>query len=1102
MSINELLASRGKTLSAAEKKALLAKLKGKTDALPVVSNITRLNLTEAPLSAAQQRLWFEWLLQPDNTAYHLGGGLVLKGQIDEAALKQSLQHLLLRHQGLRTCFIEGDNGLPVQKVQPDMVLELEKLSQQQLVQMPELSELEPQAMQQALLTEFANKPFDLRTGPLLRVKLVELQQQQHLLLVVMHHIVSDAWSKQLIIQDFVSFYNQLQQGQIPEHNSAQLQYTDFAQWQNNWLSSKAPEVERQWQFWQQQLTQPLPNVQIGRENKLGEASGEILLDELPIDNAKQVVAFARQQGVSVFAVLFTVYQLVLQRWSGVEELLTAVPVANRNQYDTQKIVGFFVNIQLLRIPMSASMTLSQLLQSCFSTAQAAQANQDIPVDALFKQLLPELATETGYQVMFNHLKDSSDQLQMFNGLALTEYLSLTQGVMCDLALDTTELSNGGIKLQWAYNENKLSQAQVNSLNQHFQLVLQQLLASPDRQIGELTVLSEDEQARLEHWQQGGERVASPLIHQAFSQQVAKTPDAQALVFADTTLSYQQLNEQVNRLAHYLIEQGIGNESRVGIALERSTDMVVAMLATLKAGAAYVPFDLDYPQQRLDYMHQHSNCSLLFTHQKLLPKLPQSIQQNATCLDNLALSGYSLAEPEVDVQPQNLAYVIYTSGSTGQPKGVACNHLGVANRIAWMQDAYSLCADDKVLQKTPFGFDVSVWEFFWPLMQGASMILAQPGQHKEPLQLQSLIEQQQVTVLHFVPSMLSAFLASVDASTCTSLRQVFTSGEALSLEASQALLKALPNTALHNLYGPTEAAIDVTHWTCELDAKGSIPIGSPIKGVTTYILDSNLNQAPIGAPGELFLGGVCLARGYLNRPDLSAERFVANPFSSSGERLYRTGDLVCWNDKGQIEYLGRLDHQVKIRGFRIELGEIEAQLTALEEIQEAVVLTSKNGSTEMLVAYVVSEQAQEEQIKQALNQVLPEYMVPSIIMVLSAMPKTVNGKLDRKALPELQWQQTVYQAPEGEIETQLADIWRAVLNHQQIGRNDNFFSLGGNSLLAVEALTRLQQHWQINLTVRDLFEHPELQNVAKLIEQQLTPAKQNALLDLDAFMETL
>ena len=1102
MSISELLAARGKKLSPAEKKALLSKLKGKTSTLSSAPSITRLGRSSAPLSAAQQRLWFEWLLQPENTAYHLGGGLVLKGHIDETALQQSLQHLLLRHQGLSSCFIEGDNGLPVQKVQADMVVPLEKLSRDELAQMPHLAGLDREAMQQALLADFAAKPFDLRSGPLLRVKWVQQEDQAHLLLVVMHHIVSDAWSKELIIQDFVGFYNQLLRGEIPEHDAERLQYTDFAQWQNDWLASKAPEVEQQWQFWQQEFAQSLPSVQLGRDNKAGTASGEILIDHLPFESAQQVLAFARSQGVSVFAVLFTAYQLLLQRWTGLEELLTAVPVANRNQYDIQKVVGFFVNMQLLRIPVSGADTLAGLLQRCFNKAQAVQGNQDIPVDALFKRFLPDLAGETGYQVMFNHLKDSSGQLQMFEGLELSEYLTLTQGAMCDLALDTTELSGGGIKLQWAYDETRLSQNQVASLNRHFQSVLQQLLNNADMPVRELALLSEHEQEQLAQWGQGADSGQTPLIHQAFRQQVEQTPNAEALVFVDTRLSYQQLNEQVNRLAHYLLERGIGAESKVGIALERSTDMVVAMLATLKAGAAYVPFDLDYPQQRLEYMCQHSGCDLLFSHQTLLARLPQVIQDRAVCLDTLELSALSSAEPEVEVNPQNLAYVIYTSGSTGQPKGVACNHLGVANRLAWMQSSYSLSAQDRVLQKTPFGFDVSVWEFFWPLMQGSTLVLAQPGQHKEPTQLQALIEQQQVTILHFVPSMLSAFLSSADASACTSLRQVFTSGEALSQEAANSLLAALPDVALHNLYGPTEAAIDATHWTCQADATGSVPIGAPIAGVRVYVLDNDLNRVPAGVPGELFLGGVCLARGYLNRADLSADRFVADPFSADGERLYRTGDLVCWNEAGQIEYLGRLDHQVKIRGFRIELGEIETQLTAQESVQEAVVLTHKNGTTDMLVAYVVGTGAEEAELKQALAKVLPDYMVPSVIMVLPVMPKTVNGKLDRKALPAPQWQQAVYVAPEGEIETSLADIWQSVLKLEQVGRSDNFFALGGHSLLAVEALTRLQQQWQVELTVRDLFENPVLQELAQLIEQQANPAKQDALSDLDAFMETL
>jgi amino acid adenylation domain-containing protein len=1105
MSNNELLAARKGKLSLTQKKALLDKLKNKPTDNISAPVIHRLGCTQAPLSAAQQRLWFEWLLNPENTTYHLGGAMVFKGQLEAEALAQSLQHLAQRHQILRSQFVEAENGLPKQQVLPEMPIPLEKITQDELSKIAKYQGLNQAQLQQALLTDFAQTSFDLRTGPLLRVKWVSLNEQAHLLLVVMHHIISDAWSKDLIVRDFVSFYQSLITGEIPQHNENALQYTDFAQWQTDWLQSAAQDVQQQWQFWQQELSGQLPVVNVGQTALTNDdvATGALLLDNLPTTLSEQVKQFSRRQGTTIFTVLLTAYQALLQRTTGLEALLTAIPVANRNHYDTHNVVGFFVNVQLLRLQVSGVDTLAQLLQRCSDKTLAIQANQDIPIDALMKRFQANLPEGLGYQVMFNHLKANNEPLQQLSGVELTDYFSLTQGVMCDLALDTTELANGAIKLQWSYDESRLTQAQVVRFNQHYQAILLQLVTNAEISIRTIPLLTTTEQQALLSWGQGSKSEQPMLLPQCFSQQAHRTPRAKALKIAGKSLTYQQLNEQVNRLTHYLLTQGVGLESRVGIMLERSFDMVIAMLATLKAGAAYVPFDPAYPKQRLDYMWQHSGCTLLFSHQALTHHIPDSAQAETIYLATLDTHSYSSHEPSVVIHPDNLAYIIYTSGSTGQPKGVACNHLGVANRLAWGQTNYPITAEDRILQKTSFGFDVSIWEFFWPLSQGAELILAAPEQHKDPQQIRTLIQQEQITVVHFVPSMLQTFLLSADAAVCTSLRQVFTSGEALSKDGQNQLLATLPQVALRNLYGPTETAIEVTYWHCQSGDDMQVPIGAPIAGVQAYVVDSDLNLVAPGRAGELLLGGRCLARGYLQRADLTADRFIANPFTSTGERLYRTGDLVSWTEAAQIIYLGRLDQQVKIRGFRIELGEIEAQLLAQTNVQEAVVLAKSAVGGEKLVAYVVGDNVDEQVLQKALTAVLPDYMVPSLFITLATMPLTTNGKLDRQALPAPQWQSAVhYIAPEGEVEHQLALIWQQVLHVDQVGRDDNFFSLGGHSLLAVTALSQIQQHWLVELSIRDLFQRPVLQELAQFIAEQISPNSEESLLDLEAFMETL
>ncbi|MFT5756392.1 MAG: amino acid adenylation domain-containing protein [Alteromonadaceae bacterium] len=1107
---NELLAARKGKLSLSQKKALLDKFKSTSTNTTSTSTIlapviTRLGRTSAPLSAAQQRLWFEWLLNPKNAAYHLGGAMVLKGKLETNVLAQSLRHLVQRHQALRSQFIEAENGLPKQYILPDMLIPLEHITQNELIKTTKYKGLNQTQLQQTLLDDFAQAGFDLRKGPLLRVKCISFNEQAHLLVVVMHHIISDAWSKELIVKDFVGFYQSLIKGEIPEHNEQALQYTDFAQWQIDWLQSEAKEVQQQWQFWQQELSGQLPIINLGKplDHTTKPASGDILLDNISTAFSAQISQFSRSQGVTVFTVLLTAYQVLLHRLTGLETLLTAIPVANRNHYDTHDIVGFFVNVQLLHLEISAADTLMQLLQRCSDKTLAMQANQDIPIDSLIKCFQENFQGSAGYQVMFNHLKENNEQLQQLSGLALTEYLTLTQGVMCDLALDTTELTNGTINLQWSYDESRLTQVQVARFNQHYQAVLQQLVNQADMPIREIPLLTHNEQQQLLNWGQGTNSEKPILLQQCFSQQALKTPRAKALKIAGKSLTYQQLNEQVNRLTHYFQTQGVGLESRVGIMLERSFDMVITMLAILKAGAAYVPFDPTYPKQRLDFIWQHSDCVLLCSHQTLAKHIPASAQAETIYLETLDTHLYSSDEPAVTVRPDNLAYIIYTSGSTGQPKGVACNHLGVANRLAWGQTNYPITAADRILQKTSFGFDVSIWEFFWPLTQGAQLILAAPEQHKDPQQIQTLIEQEQITVVHFVPSMLQTFLLSADAASCLSLRQVFTSGEALSKETQNQLLVALPQVALRNLYGPTETAIEVTYWNCQLDNNTQVPIGVPIAGVQAYVVDGNLNLVAPGRAGELLLGGRCLARGYLQRADLTADRFIANPFVTTGERLYRTGDLVAWSEAGQINYLGRIDQQIKIRGFRIELGEIEAQLLAQSSVQEAAVLAKKAVGGDQLVAYVVGINIDEQVLQQTLTTVLPDYMVPSLIIILPAMPLTANGKLDRKALPAPQWQSTIsYIAPAGEFERQLADIWQQVLQVDQVGRGDNFFSLGGHSLLAVTVLNQIQQQWLVELTISDLFQKQTLQALAQFIGEQIKPNSQETLLDLEAFMETL
>jgi amino acid adenylation domain-containing protein len=550
------------------------------------------------------------------------------------------------------------------------------------------------------------------------------------------------------------------------------------------------------------------------------------------------------------------------------------------------------------------------------------------------------------------------------------------------------------------------------------------------------------------------------------------------------------------------------EVKVGVALERSTELVVGLLAILKAGGAYVPLDPEYPVDRIAYMVEDSALALVLTQSRLKERLPLSAATPVLALDTLDLGGHPQGNPAVALHSENLAYVIYTSGSTGKPKGAANRHGALYNRLVWMQQAYQLGESDTVLQKTPFSFDVSVWEFFWPLMFGARLAVANPGDHREPARLAQLIRTHEVSTLHFVPSMLQAFLAHPGVEACTSLRRIVCSGEALPAEAQNEVFRRLPQAALCNLYGPTEAAIDVTHWTCRDDGRSQVAIGQPIDDTQTYVLDAELNLMPPGAAGELYLGGAGLARGYVQRAALTAERFVADPFDSEGGgRLYRTGDLVRWNSEGQLDYLGRIDHQVKIRGFRIELGEIEAQLLAQPEVREAVVVASQGAGGARLMAYVSAQAGQAidtARLREHLGRALPDYMVPGLVMVLETLPLNPNGKVDRKALPEPERASAqAYEAPQGGTEEALAAVWAEVLGVPRVGRYDNFFELGGHSLMSVQVVARVQGAMHADLTVADIFRQPVLMDMAGLIAGagERKPVAQS-LSDIDAFMDSL
>ncbi|HHK8132082.1 TPA: amino acid adenylation domain-containing protein, partial [Serratia marcescens] len=766
------------------------------------------------------------------------------------------------------------------------------------------------------------------------------------------------------------------------------------------------------------------------------------------------------------------------------------PEANRGRLETESLVGFFVSTLALRIDLRDDPDLPTLLERVRHTVLAAQENRDLPFEQVVELVNPP--RHLGYTPLFQVMlawQDGSVRDIPLPGLqaelAGLEYSAAKFDLTLDLA-DTGEGISGTLNFATAL----FDRATAERYGVYLVQALRAMTLNSPRSVSHIDLLPLAEREHLLHGWNRTERdyPLDQTLAALFEQQVRRTPDATALVSGAESLSYAQLNARANRLAHALIARGVGPDSRVAVCAERGLHMVTALFGILKAGGAYVPLDPAYPGERLQYILQDADPVLLLADaagRAALgePATPQ-LALEAALPDTL-----SAENPERRAQASHLAYVIYTSGSTGKPKGAMNEHRGVVNRLVWMQEAYGLTAADTVLQKTPFGFDVSVWEFFWPLMVGARLVMAKPEGHKDPDYLSRAIEQYGVTTLHFVPSMLQSFLADGQAaSRCGQVVRVMCSGEALPAALVAEFYRRLPQAELHNLYGPTEAAVDVTAWHCSREAdRVSVPIGRPIANTRIYLLDDHGQPVPLGAVGELYIGGVQVARGYLNRPELTAERFLSDPFAPGG-RMYRTGDVARYLANGDIEYLGRNDQQVKIRGFRIECGEIEAVLATHPAVREAVVDARAVGDDKRLVAWVVpaadvAEETLAGALRQHVSAALPDYMVPSAWVVVAALPLSPNGKLDRRALPEPQGAQSqaAYEAPQGEHETLLAGIWRELLNVEQVGRHDNFFELGGHSLLAVRLTNRLQQvEWQLPL--QTLFANPTLLALAQQLRR--------------------
>ncbi|MFF3445429.1 amino acid adenylation domain-containing protein [Streptosporangium sp. NPDC002721] len=1041
-----------------------------------------------PLSFAQQRLWLLNRLDPETAAYNLPFVVKLSGRLDVPVLRAALRDVVVRHEPLRTVFPEGADGRPYQ-----LVLDAGAA-------VPVLEEIRstPAELPEGL-DRLAARGFDLTSEPPLRATLYAMGPAEYVLAVVLHHIAGDGWSLTPLARDLGAAYAARARGEAQRWSPLPVRYADYAVWQRELLGDEADPDSlsgKQIAYWREalaglpeQLDLPVDRPRPARTSHRG-GSVPVRIGAKPYAD---LAALARKTQTSLFMVVQAALAVSLSRWGAGEDIPIGTPVAGRDDEALEDLVGMFVNTVVLRNDLSGDPTFTELLERVRETDLEAFAHQDVPFERLVEVLNPprSLARHPLFQVMLAFHNTAEVQFDL-PGLAAEARPLLSDTAKFDLSLHLCDTGHG-ITGTLEYAIDLFDAATAEALAARLVRVLMAVAADPGVRILALEILSAEERRQvLLEWNATAAEAPHATLPELFEAQTARTPDAPAVLCGEAVLTYRELDEQANRLARYLARNGAGPERVVAVALPRGEPLVTALLAVLKTGAAYLPIDSDHPAERIAYMLADGApiCVVTVSGARGLPlgtdRVPRIDLDDPRTVAALDQPGD--ATPLASPNPRNPAYVIYTSGTSGRPKGVAVPHEGVVNRLTWMQNTYRLGPEDRILQKTPTGFDVSVWEFFWPLLSGAALVLAEPEGHKDPVYLAGLIRGARITTLHFVPSMLRVFLRGLpDQGAFPDLQRVVCSGEVLAADLAAEFHRALPGVELHNLYGPTEASIDVTAWRCRPDDSGPVPLGAPIANTRVFVLDGRLMPMPVGAPGELYLSGVQLARGYAGRPGLTAERFVACPFGGPGERMYRTGDLARWRADGVLEYLGRTDDQVKLRGFRVEPGEIETILTDHPAVAEtAVVVREDRPGDRRIVAYVVYDAAPAEgppvnpaALRAFAARVLPAPMVPAAIVPLDALPLSPNGKLDRKALPAPEFTASpASRAPRTPEEAALCAVFAAVLNLDRVGIDDSFFELGGDSILAMSVVARARRAG-LSLSPREIFVHQRIAELARV-----------------------
>lgn len=1043
-----------------------------------------------PLSFAQARLWFLEQLEPGNPFYNQSAAVHLLGRLNLAALEQSFNEILRRHEVLRTTFTVVE-GQPVQVIAPTLPLTLPVVDLQKL---PE-AERKGEVLRRA--TEESQQSFNLSKTPLLRCTLLRLDETEYVLLFTMHHIISDAWSKGVLLRELAILYEAFSIGKPSPLPELPIQYADFAVWQQQWLQGEV--LETQLTYWRQQLEGSPPLLELPTDRTrppvqtFRGATQSFILPKALTEALKEL---SKQEDVTLFMTLLAAFKTLLYRYTGQNDILVGSPIANRNRSEIEGLIGFFVNTLVMRTNLGGRPSFREILSRVRNVALAAYAHQDLPFERLVNELQLErdLSHTPLFQVMFEFGNTPISALAL-PGLTLSLLETKSSTAKFDLSLSMRETEQGLIG-SLEYNTDLFDAGTIARMLGHFQTLVASILANPDQRLENLQLLTDAEkQQLLVEWNDtGADYPQNQCIHQLFEAQVEQTPDAVAVVFEDQQLTYRELNAKANQLAHHLQKLGVKPEVLVGLCVERSLEMVVGVLGILKAGGAYVPLDPGYPQERLVFMLENANVPVLLTTETLVSRLPD-YQAQVVYLDDdwQEISQESDRNPISKVTTQDLAYLIYTSGSTGKPKGVQILHSALVNFLSAMRLSPGLTQADTFLSVTPLSFDIAALELYLPLIVGARVVVVSREVAADGTRLLERLASSGATIMQATPATWRMLLAAGWQGS-ESLK-ILCGAETLNRELAIQLRER--GTELWNLYGPTETTIWSTAY--KVDSQKSdfragevISIGRPIANTQLYVLDQDQQPVPVGIIGELHIGGLGLARGYLNRPELTSETFISNPFNDvSTSRLYKTGDLVRYRPDGTLEYISRMDYQVKIRGFRIELGEIEALLNQHPGVRETVVLAQeKVQGDKRLIAYIVTDQKLAPSIndlRRFLKQKLPDYMVPSVFVPLEALPLTPNGKVDRNALPVPDYVcpdiDVAYVMPRNQVEQTIAKIWQDILGVKQVGIHDNFFELGGHSLLATQVISQMRKVFQVELPLRHLFEAPTVADQAFTIQQK-------------------